>query len=384
MSVQTLLRASLLALALLPAWGALPADADDGRPPSGGAGHPPSPLPIPKSQLGPSAIQTAPVPVVAPEPFLNAPQWSHAPARKELVIFVGGYGSTREENDGVCADIRTWFDPDRYEIACFGDDPAFPYDTYGPIDNGARTLIAQIRSQPSKYSSIDIIAHSMGGVVADRAFADGLSSQDGVAVSIAIASPHSGSKFARVGNAALPLVTPAADIIRAEALMVGSSDPKSAAARDLASMRPIRAPRAVTRLDVALANDVLVSTDDSRDPGIEERLYLPEVRIEFGARPKVDLSQLEGHGGSLANRELRSVVVETIRTHRVPPDHRSPVTLLLAPLLTPISQKVGWLFLGGLVLGCCGFALAMRMPFCRAQLRSLHAAATAYLRARGR
>src|SRR5919201_1655549 len=202
MSVQALLRASLLALALLPAFGALPADADDGRPQSTEAGHPPSPVPVPKSQLGPTAIDIAPIPSVAPESFPALSHPNGAQAKKELVIFVGGYGSTREENDGVCADIRTWFDPDRYEIACFGDDPAFPYDTYGPIDNGARTLIAQIRSQPSKYSSIDIIAHSMGGVVADRAFADGLSSQDGVAVSIAIASPHSGSKFARVGNAA--------------------------------------------------------------------------------------------------------------------------------------------------------------------------------------
>src|SRR5205807_3659963 len=74
MPVQTLLRASLLALALLPALGALPADADDGRPQSGGGGHPPSPVPIPKSQLGPSAIQTAPIPSVAPESLPRPPQ----------------------------------------------------------------------------------------------------------------------------------------------------------------------------------------------------------------------------------------------------------------------------------------------------------------------
>src|SRR5438067_1969250 len=224
---------------LLPALGALPADADDGRPQSGGGGHPPSPVPIPKSQLGPSAIQTAPIPSVAPESLPRPPQTNRGAAKKELVIFIGGYGSSREENDGVCADVRTWFDPGRYEIACFGDDPAFPYDTYGPVDDSARTLIAQIRSQPEKYSSVDIIAHSMGGVVADRAFADGLSSTDGVAVSVAIASPHSGSKYARVSTVALPLVTPVADIIRAEAVRY-SSDPQSLAANDLASFRSVR------------------------------------------------------------------------------------------------------------------------------------------------
>src|SRR5207237_8277250 len=170
MPVQTLLRASLLALALLPALGALPADADDGRPQSGGGGHPPSPVPIPKSQLGPSAIQTAPIPSVAPESRPRPPQTKRGAAKKELVIFIGGYGSSREENDGVCADVRTWFDPGRYEIACFGDDPAFPYDTYGPVDDSARPWIAQIRWQPEKYSSVHIIANSMRGVVADRTF----------------------------------------------------------------------------------------------------------------------------------------------------------------------------------------------------------------------
>jgi len=382
MPVQTLLRASLLALALLPALGALPADADDGRPQSGGGGHPPSPVPIPKSQLGPSAIQTAPIPSVAPESLPRPPQTNRGAAKKELVIFIGGYGSSREENDGVCADVRTWFDPSRYEIACFGDDPAFPYDTYGPVDDSARTLIAQIRSQPEKYSSVDIIAHSMGGVVADRAFADGLSSTDGVAVSVAIASPHSGSKYARVSTVALPLVTPVADIIRAEAVRY-SSDPQSLAANDLASFRSVRPPSRVARLDLSLVNDVLVSSDDSRDPGVQQRLYLPQVHVDINGR-KLDLSELEGHGGSLRNHELRAVVVETIETHRVPPDHRSLLTLLLVPLIAPLAVKAGWLLLGGLVLASCGFALAMRMPFCSDKLKSLHAQATAFLRAHGR
>jgi hypothetical protein len=384
MSVKALLRASLLALALLPAFGALPADADDGRPQSTEAGHPPSPVPVPKSQLGPTAIDIAPIPSVAPESFPTLSHPNGAQAKKELVIFVGGYGSSQQENDTVCADIRTWFDPGRYEIACFGDDPAFPYDTYGSIDAGAGTLIAQIRSRPSEYSSIDIISHSMGGVVVDRAFADGLSAQDGVAVSVAIASPHSGSTFARVGTLALPLVTPVADIIRAEALSHVHSDPSSDAARGLAIAHPVRTPPSVAKLDVGLANDVLVPTNDSRDPGVEQRLYLPEVDVKLLPQLKVDTSQLEGHGGSLKNKELRSVVIEAVQTHRIPPDRRSLVTQMAAPMIAPLAQKTGFALLVGIVAACCAFALVMRLPSCRKSLKSLHARAIAYLHAHGR
>src|SRR5438132_13573690 len=120
MPVQTLLRASLLALALLPALGALPADADDGRPQSGGGGHPPSPVPIPKSQLGPSAIQTAPIPSVAPESLPRPPQTNRGAAEKELVIFIGGYGASRGENDGGCAGVRTSCAPGRVDDTCVG------------------------------------------------------------------------------------------------------------------------------------------------------------------------------------------------------------------------------------------------------------------------
>src|SRR5919109_5401778 len=120
MPVQALLRASLLALALLPALGALPANADDGRPQPDEAGHPPSPIPIPKSQLGPTAIQTAPVPTPYPESFAAPRQAERVAPKKELILFVGGYGSSRQQNDAVCEDIRTWFDPRRYEVMCFG------------------------------------------------------------------------------------------------------------------------------------------------------------------------------------------------------------------------------------------------------------------------
>ena len=135
--------------------------------------------------------------------------------------------------------------------------------------------------------------------------------------------------------------------------------------------------------DLSLVNDVLVSSDDSRDPGVQQRLYLPQVHVDINGR-KLDLSELEGHGGSLRNHELRAVVVETIETHRVPPDHRSLLTLLLVPLIAPLAVKAGWFLLGGLVLASCGFALAMRMPFCSDKLKSLHAQATAFLRAHGR
>jgi hypothetical protein len=103
----------------------------------------------------------------------------------------------------------------------------------------------------------------------------------------------------------------------------------------------VRIQRSVTRLDLSLANDVLVSSNDSRDPGVDQRFYLPEIGLDLRGGVKVDLAQLDGHGGSLLNKELRSVVVEAVQTHRAPADHRGPSNSILTPIITVISRRVG-------------------------------------------
>ena len=240
MTPGVLIRASVIALALLSA-GGLTASADDGRPPApSGTGHPPTSSSIPLTELRPSEIRSAPTPTIAlaltpiAEPL-------RAPARKrELVLFVGGYGS--KADDGAFDELKTRFPSDRYEIRRLGDDPQFPYDTYGGVDANARVLTDQIRNISADYSGVDIVSHSMGGVVVDRAIAGGLSSDDGVVTYVAIASPHSGADFARAPAFVLPIISPVKEIVRAGGVAV-ARDPQSTAINDLATARPIPPPR---------------------------------------------------------------------------------------------------------------------------------------------
>jgi hypothetical protein len=90
-----------------------------------------------------------------------------APARKKGLVFVRrGLGSAA--NDGVFDDLAASLSGDGYDVRRLGDDPDFPYDTFGSIDANARVLTDQVRRVSADYSGIDILTHSMGGVVVDR------------------------------------------------------------------------------------------------------------------------------------------------------------------------------------------------------------------------
>ena len=315
-----LVRASVLALVLLSA-GGLAANADDGRPPApSGTGHPPASSAIPLTELRPSDIRTTPAPTIEPD-FGGLAEPLRAPApKKELVLFVGGYGS--DVNDRAFDDLAARFPSSRYDVRRLGDDPRFPYDTYAGVDANARVLTDEIRAIGPDYTGVNVVTHSMGGVVTDRAFANGLSSSDGVRTYVAIAAPHSGVDYARVPALVLPMIGPVKDIVRAAAV-AAARDPESPAIRDLATARPIRPPTGVVRLDVSLATDGLVNEFDARDPGVPQRLFLPATPYELA----------NGHGGSLVNREIADLIVETVSTHQVPPDRRDAITRLVAPLL---------------------------------------------------
>ncbi|MDQ2952558.1 MAG: hypothetical protein M3R54_09875, partial [Chloroflexota bacterium] len=132
---------------------------------------------------------------------MDAPQTaapSAWPAPRELVVLVGGYQSCACPDDGTFDALRDRLSGnDRFEVIRFGTDPRFPYDTYGPIGPNARNLRDEIRSASPQYSGVHIVTHSMGGVVADDAFAQGLSRDDGVISYVSWSAPHSGSDAAR-------------------------------------------------------------------------------------------------------------------------------------------------------------------------------------------
>jgi hypothetical protein len=364
-------RGALIALALLSA-GGITASADDGRPPTpSGAGRPPTSSPIPLTELRPSQIQTAPAPATAPDLVpLSGPLRGPA-EKKELVLFVGGYGS--QPNDGAFDVLAARFPADRYDVRRLGDDPRFPYDTYGGVDANAQVLTDQIRSIGGNYTAVNIVSHSMGGVVTDRAFANGLSAGDGVRTFVAIAGPHSGADYARAPAFLLPIIGPVEDIVRAVGV-AAARDPGSEAIRDLAVARPIRAPAGVVRVDVSLATDGLVNEFDARDPGVSQRVFLPATLREL----------IDGHGGSLVNRQIADLVVETVRTHEVPPDRRDPLTRLVAPILWDQETRLWRRFLLVATLGAVCLYLARWIPFCRRAIDGFNAWCGRFVRSLGR
>jgi hypothetical protein len=354
--VGVLLRGLVIALALLSA-GGFAASADDGRPPS--------------TELRPSDIRTSPAPTFAPgaDALIEPPR---APAQKrELVIFVGGYAS--RSNDGAFDELAARFPSDRYDVRRHGDDARFPYDTYGGIDASARVLTDEIRTIGANYSAVNVVSHSMGGVVADRAFATGLSSADGVRTYVAIAGPHSGADYARAPAFVLPIIGPVKDIVRAGAVSV-ARDPESPAIRDLATARPIRPPAGVARVDASLATDGFVNAFDARDPGVPQRIYLPATPREF----------VDGHGGSLVSRQIADLVVETVRTHQVPPDRRDLATQLIAPILWDHETWIWRQLLGLITLTAVSLYALRWIPSCRSAMDQLNAWCRRFLRSRGR
>ena len=312
-----------------------------------------------------------PVPTFAPG-IVPDGEPLRAPAhKKELILVVGGYGSSAA--DGAFSELTAPFPADRYDVRRLGDDPHFPYDTYGSVDANARVLTEEIRHMSADYSGVDIVAHSMGGVVVDRAIAGGLSAGDGVRTYVSIASPHSGADYARVPAFILPLITPVNEIVRAAGLTV-ARDPQSAAINDLATAQPIRPPAGIVRVDASLATDGLVNEPNARDPGIPQRLFLPATPREA----------LDGHGGSLVNREIRDLVVETIRTHEVPPDRRDPLTLLVAPILWNEETRLWRQVLFVATLAAVSLYVARLIPFCRGPIDQFNAWCGRFVRSLGR
>ncbi len=294
MRMRALIGATFVAWAVLPAL-ALVASADEDPPlPPVDAGPPLRP---PLTVL--RAVERAPS---ASAIAANAP-------KKELIVLVGGYASGAEDDvfDAFRARVAQ---EGGYDVVRFGRDLG-SYDTFGAVDANAVRLRDSIRTASTGYGGVHIVTHSMGGVVADRAFELGLSAADGVTTYVAWAAPHDGAHAAQALQTTLTVSGPVRDDTRAFTA-AHFRDPDSAAVHDLARAHVSGPPPGVARLDLRLATDGLVSTADARDPGVASRVLLPG---SFG--------ELEGHGGILRSDEALDLTLATIRTHAVPPDERA-------------------------------------------------------------
>ena len=288
------------------------------------------------------AVVTAPP---APTPSVVASGTVAAP-KKELIVLVGGLGTDKRPGDNPFKDLQDRIPNDRYDVKRFGTDFGV-YGTYDSIDENAEHLRDGIRSLSAGYDSVHIVTHSLGGNVADRAFALGLSSGDGVTTYVAWSAPHDGAHAAGIARAALTLSGPARTDTRAIALWADLHDPDSAAVRDLARIRAVAPPPGVVRLDLRLATDELVSSGDARDPGVDSRVLLPTT-----------LRDWEGHGGILENHQALDLTLATITHKAVPADDRG---VLLRAAAEVVSDRTSGLVDGvadiGFSILCAGILL---------------------------
>jgi hypothetical protein len=270
-----------------------------------------------------------------------------APA-KELIVLVGGYQSCACPDDGTFDAFKNRVPAGgRFDVVRFGADPRYPYDSFGAVAPSAVNLRDHIRSVAPGYAAVHVVSHSMGGVVADRAFEAGLSRDDGVVTYVSWSAPHSGSDAAR---AMVLTRAVSGESVRAfrESLLWFQMESESDAVRDLARARAVTPPVGVVRLDLREATDVLVTDRDARSPGVPSRILTRAV---------------EGHGGILQDPEALDQTLRTISERRVPPDERSR---LLQAAAQQQSQRIGSLVLAALcVVTCviCVTALAARSPF---------------------
>ncbi|HEV8669521.1 MAG TPA: hypothetical protein VGS01_02160 [Candidatus Limnocylindria bacterium] len=334
MRVRAMIGAALLALVALPAL-SLVASADEDPPlPPAVAGPPLRP---PLTVL--RAVDRAPA---AP-----ATATTDRP-KKELIVLVGGYAS--EDDPHLFDAFRARVARDGgYDVVRFGRELG-TYDTLGAVDANAVQLRDSVRSVSTDYGGVHIVTHSMGGNVADRAFALGLSASDGVTSYVAWAAPHDGAHAAKAAQGWLAVSGPARDDARAVATTY-LREPDSPAVRDMARLRAPAPPPGVVRLDLRLATDGLVSSGDARDPGVPSYVLLP-----------ASVAELEGHGGILESKEAFDLTMATIRTKAVPRDERGVALRAASDAMAKTVDDDGQLVLSGICFLCLigGFAVFIR------------------------
>ena len=261
----------------------------------------------------------------------HAPMTSTAPVRsRQLIVVVGGYGSEYKDPRPLRNFVDQVNPSGDYDVLYFGSDPAFPYNSYGSIDQNAHTLVAQVRAVSPSYGGVHIVTHSLGGNVADQAFAQGLSAADGVRTYVALSAPHGGSAAATLSEFTLAHLGPARADANAIA-RVTTFEADTRAAQDLTRIRPVGAPPGVTRLDLRLATDMVVSSDDAQDPGVQSRTLLPTT----------ERGRWDGHTGILMERSAVDLTRQTLATGIVPPKANDRVGDALSYAVSKTADHLG-------------------------------------------
>jgi len=261
-----------------------------------------------------------------------------------VVLLVSGIGSDAPDNTFDALISALDYDP-HFEIHRFGGDPAHPYNTRGSLDANADELTSEIRELARTHPKIEIVAHSMGGAVVDEAFRRGLSASDKVESYVALAVPHDGSTEARLGQVFLGLSELLGVSREFRAITAVKEDVGSGAAQDLATLQAGPPPVGVTRIELRVATDGIVTAPDARTPGVQSRTLLPST-----------ISALEGHGGVTMDPFAIELVAATVATGKLPPpDTRGWLLQTAAGAVSDFfAQNAPWAYLGILGLTLVG------------------------------
>lgn len=253
------------------------------------------------------------------------PQAPELAPNENVAVAIAGIGSSTR--DGVHADMyehgpeELGYESDRiYRFSYAGpdrDDLHRPYaapDTYGDISAAAEKLRVTLRSIARLHPGrdVDLIAHSMGGLVARRFLTEfaGEAGLPRIEHMVTFATPHQGSSLATIPTA---LET---ETLTGGLLVDGVSawaahggpvpDPRSAAVQQLAPGSPFLselARESVTHgtrvLALGIANDVVVTADRARWDQAQTRTVSP--------------SGLMGHSSVVSSDEAQGLAYAFLR-----------------------------------------------------------------------
>ena len=237
----------------------------------------------------------------------------------DCVVHVGGLGSTVDSTERAFSGLTI----DGAETS------VLEYDALGKIAAAGEALRAHVARISGRCGAIHLVAHSLGGVVADRAFSKGLSAADRVVTYIPLASPHNGSAMARdlcgVGN-----VDPDyAELLRQVAALLDVPDPTAEAICDLARVRPPRPPRGVETARLRLVTDPVVLRRDHVAEYFDVRELLP-----------LEDAEIEGHGGILRSTRAREIVRRSIEQRSIAADDRGVDQRVAAEVASHAADRV--------------------------------------------
>lgn len=247
------------------------------------------------------------------------------PPNENVAVAIAGIGSSTR--DGLSADMyehgpeELGYPEDRtYRFSYAGPagaDLHRPYsstDTFGDIEGAARRLRSTLREVARLHpgSKVDLIAHSMGGLVARRFLAD-LAAGPGlpqVEHLVTFATPHGGSSIATIPAALRTKTLTGGLLVEGTSLWAGSGgpvpDPDSPAVAQLAPGSPFLSALGQesvafgTRvLSLGIANDVVVTADRARWEGQPSRTVAP--------------SGLMGHSAIVGSDEAQGLAYAFLR-----------------------------------------------------------------------